>query len=151
MIFFSGTFGGETLSLAATNVVIDKYKNQDVAIYLDELGQYLLTALNRLIDDKVLQSVFYTSGHPVWSFLHIKEQEQYTTFEIKTFFLQEMFKRGILTLGSHNLSFSHTKADIDNLLGVYQEVLPMVKQHIDNKNLIENIYGDILQSLFKVR
>ena len=150
-IFFSGTFGGETLSLAATNVVIDKYKNQDVAIYLDELGQYLLTALNRLIDDKVLQSVFYTSGHPVWSFLHIKEQEQYTTFEIKTFFLQEMFKRGILTLGSHNLSFSHTKADIDNLLGVYQEVLPMVKQHIDNKNLIENIYGDILQSLFKVR
>ena len=95
--------------------------------------------------------IFWTSGHPSWSFLHIKEQEKYNTFEIKTFFLQEMFKRGILILGSHNLSFSHTKADIDNLLGVYQEVLPMVKQHIDNKNLIENIYGDILQSLFKVR
>jgi glutamate-1-semialdehyde 2,1-aminomutase len=62
-----------------------------------------------------------------------------------------MFKRGILTLGSHNLSFSHTKADIDSLLGVYQEVLSMIKYHIDNKNLIENIHGDILQSLFKVR
>jgi glutamate-1-semialdehyde 2,1-aminomutase len=68
-----------------------------------------------------LQDIFHTSGHPAWSFLHIKEQEQYTALEIKTFFLQEMFKRGILTLGSHNLSFSHTKADIDSLLGVYQE------------------------------
>ena len=62
-----------------------------------------------------------------------------------------MFKRGILILGSHNLSFSHTKEDVDNLLGAYKEVLPMIKNHIDNKNLIENIHGDILQALFKVR
>jgi glutamate-1-semialdehyde 2,1-aminomutase len=150
-IFFSGTFGGETLSLASANVVIDKYKKQNVATYLDELGQYLLTQLNKLIEKKDLQSIFYTSGHPSWSFLHSKEQEQYTTLEIKTFFLQEMFKRGILILGSHNLSFSHTKEDVDNLLGAYKEVLPMIKNHIDNKNLIENIHGDILQALFKVR
>jgi glutamate-1-semialdehyde aminotransferase len=150
-IFFSGTFGGETLSLAATNIVIDKFKNENIATHLDELGQYLLIALNKLINNKDLQDIFHTSGHPAWSFLHIKEQEQYTALEIKTFFLQEMFKRGILTLGSHNLSFSHTKADIDSLLGVYQEVLSMIKYHIDNKNLIENIHGDILQSLFKVR
>jgi glutamate-1-semialdehyde 2,1-aminomutase len=150
-IFFSGTFGGETLSLAAANVVIDKYKNKNVTTYLDKLGQYLLAKLNTLIENNYLQSIFYTSGHPAWSFLHIKEQEQYTTLEIKTFFLQEMFKRGILTLSSHNLSFSHTKADIDSLLEAYQEVLPMIKHHIDNKNLMENIHGDILQALFKVR
>ena len=62
-----------------------------------------------------------------------------------------MFKRGILTLGSHNLSFSHTVADVDRLLEVYQKVLPMIKRHIDSKNLKENIHGDILQDLFKVR
>ena len=150
-IFFSGTFGGETLSLAAASKIIDKYKKEQVIEHFSEVGSYLLEKLNQLINDKNLGDIFRTSGHPSWSFLHIKEQEKYDTFEIKTFFLQEMFKRGILTLGSHNISFSHTKEIVDQLLDVYTEVLPMVKENIKNKTLLENIQGDILQPLFTVR
>jgi len=150
-IFFSGTFGGETLSLAAASKIIDKYKKEQVIEHFSEVGSYLLEKLNQLINDKNLGDIFWTSGHPSWSFLHIKEQEKYNTFEIKTFFLQEMFKRGILTLGSHNISFSHTKEIVDQLLDVYAEVLPMVKENIKNQTLLENIQGDVLQPLFKVR
>jgi glutamate-1-semialdehyde aminotransferase len=150
-IFFSGTFGGETLSLAATSKIIDKYEKERVTEYFAEVGIYLLEQLNQLIDDKNLSDIFWTSGHPSWSFLHIKEQERYSVFEIKTFFLQEMFRRGILTLGSHNISFSHTKKDVDELIAVYAKVLPMVKQHIEENSLLENIHGDVLQPLFKIR
>ena len=116
-----------------------------------EMGVYLLEQLNQLINDQRLSDIFFTSGHPAWSFLHIKEQTEYSVFEIKTFFLQEMFKRGILTLGSHNLSFSHTKREVDKLLEIYAEVLPMIKLYIDNQTLLENIQSDILKPLFKVR
>jgi glutamate-1-semialdehyde 2,1-aminomutase len=150
-IFFSGTFGGETLSLTATNVIIEKYQTQQVTEYLFEIGTYLLEQLNSLIDSESLSDIFWTSGHPSWSFLHIKEQEKYSAFEIKTFFLQEMFKRGILTLGSHNISFSHTKEDVDKLLNVYAEILPITKQHVEKNSLLENISCDILQPLFKIR
>ena len=150
-IFFSGTFGGETLSLAAANMALDKYKTQQVTKYFNEMGSYLLENLNILIDNEELNDIFWTSGHPSWSFLHIKGQLQYSDFEIKTFFLQEMFKRGVLTLGSHNLSFSHSKEDIDKLLDTYQVVLPMVKKRIKQQDLLENIQGDILKPLFKVR
>ena len=150
-IFFSGTFGGETLSLAAANAVIKKYESQNVPKYFEEIGIYLLEQLNQFIDSENLGDIFWASGHPTWTFLHIKEQKEYLPFEIKTFFLQEVFKRGILTLGSHNLSFSHTKEDIDRLLKVYVEVLPMIKHHIRNKDLLENIQGEILKPLFKVR
>tara|TARA_B110000261_G_C13086565_1_gene358091 strand:- start:445 stop:1719 length:1275 start_codon:yes stop_codon:yes gene_type:complete len=150
-IFFSGTFGGETLSLAAASAVLDKYKKSNVIEHLNEVGLYLLDQLNKLIDNSNLNEIFWTSGHPAWGFLHIKEQEKYNTFEIKTFFLQEVFKRGILTLGSHNLSFSHSKKDVDQLLKVYAEVLPIIGQHIKNQTLLENIQGDILEPLFKVR
>jgi len=150
-IFFSGTFGGETLSLAAVSAVIKKYESQNVPKYLEEIGTYLLKQLNQLINSENLGDIFWTSGHPTWIFLHIKEQKEYFSFEIQTFFLQEMFKRGILTLGSHNLSFSHTKEDIDRLMKVYAEVLPMIKHHINNKDLLENIQGEILKPLFKVR
>ena len=150
-IFFSGTFGGETLSLAAASVIIDKYKKEQVTEHFFEVGTYLLKQLNELINNNDLANIFWASGHPSWSFLHIKDQQQYNSFEIKTFFLQEMFKRGILTLGLHNLSFSHTYKDIDKLIAAYTEVLPMIKQHIDNQTLLENIQGEILEPLFKVR
>jgi glutamate-1-semialdehyde 2,1-aminomutase len=150
-IFFSGTFGGETLSLAAASAVIDKYKKFQVIEHFSEIGTYLLERLNRLINDNSLADIFWTSGLPAWSFLHIKEQEKYNTFEIKTFFLQEMFKRGFLTLGAHNLSYSHTKNEIDELLEAYADVLPMIKSNIDNQTLLENIHGEILEPLFKVR
>jgi glutamate-1-semialdehyde 2,1-aminomutase len=150
-IFFSGTFGGETLSLASASAVIYKYKDKQVIKYFDELGTYLLEKLTRLIDAENLKDIFWTSGHPAWSFLHIKEQRNYSILEIKTFFLQEMFKRGILTLGSHNLSFSHTKEVVDQLIDVYAEVLPMIEKNIKNQTLLENIQGDVLQPLFKVR
>ena len=62
-----------------------------------------------------------------------------------------MFKRGILALGLHNLSFSHSKKEIDKLIECYAEVLPIIKQHIDNQTLLENIQGEVLKPLFKVR
>ena len=150
-IFFSSTFGGETLSLAATNMIIDKYKKEKVIEHISDVGTYLLKNLNQLIDDKSLNTVFYTSGHPSWSFLLTKEQESYNAFEIKTFFLQEMFKRGILTLGSHNISFSHSKKIVDQLIEVYEEVLPLIDENINNQTMLENIQGDVLKPLFKVR
>ena len=150
-IFFSGTFGGETLSLSAANAIIDKYKNEKVVKHFFEIGTYLLRRLDRLIKNENLEDVFWTSGHPSWSFLHIKAQDRYDVFEIKTFFLQEMFKRGVLTLGTHNISFSHTKKNIDQLLSVYAEVLPIVKKSIKNQTLFEDIQCAVLQPLFKVR
>ena len=150
-IFFSGTFGGETLSLAATNMIIDKYKKEKVIEHISDVGTYLLKKLNQLIDDKSLNTIFYTSGHPSWSFLLTKEQESYNALEIKTFFLQEMFKRGILTLGSHNISFSHSKKIVDQLIEVYEEVLPLIDENINNQTMLENIQGDVLKPLFKVR
>jgi glutamate-1-semialdehyde 2,1-aminomutase len=150
-IFFSGTFGGETLSLAAANAVINKFEERQVIKHLFETGKYLLEQLNGLIADGGLGDIFSTSGHPSWSFLNIKEQEKYSVFEIKTFFLQESFKRKILSLGFHNISFSHTKQDVDSLIAMYSEVLPMIKLHIYNEELLENIHGQILEPLFKVR
>ena len=150
-IFFSGTFGGETISLAATSKIIDIYKDRGVIEHFSQIGSYLLKKLNQLFESKNLQDIFWVSGHPSWSFLNIKKQVNYSPFEIKTFFLQEMFKQGILTLGAHNLCFSHTKKDIDRLIEVYDKVLPLIKQNIEDKTLLENINGDILEPLFKVR
>jgi glutamate-1-semialdehyde 2,1-aminomutase len=150
-IFFSGTFGGETASLAAAKVVLDKVDRLNIPQSLADIGGYLLERLTPLIKELDCDSFLAASGHPSWSFLLISDTENYTGFEIKTLFMQEMLRRGILTFGTHNISFSHTKGDMDCLLMAYREVFTILKNGIDNNNLIENLHCDPLVPLFKVR
>ncbi|MEZ5791966.1 MAG: hypothetical protein R3D34_14690 [Nitratireductor sp.] len=44
--------------------------------------------------------------------------------------LQEIMERGILSLGTHNVSASHGKAEIDKLLSVYDEVFPLLREAV---------------------
>ena len=150
-IFFSGTFGGETLSLAAANTVIDKYQKCSIIKHLKTMGGKLLTELDTIIEKHNAHAIFSTSGHPAWSFLHIKATQKYNSFRIKTLFLQEMFKRGILTLGTHNISYAHSQKDIDKLLQIYDEVIPIIINAIDNQTLLEQLNCKPLKPLFKVR
>lgn len=150
-IFFSGTFGGETASLAAAKVVLQKVDSLDVPAYIFEIGEYLLKHLNKIITEFKCEDFLKCSGHPSWSFLIINDKGEYTSFEIKTLLMQEMLKRGILTFCTHNISYSHTIKDIDYLLDCYREVFPLVKKAIENKKLIESLNCKPLVPLFKVR
>lgn len=150
-IFFSGTFGGETASLAAAKTVLNKVKDGDVIEYVRSQGQKIIDGLKQMIHDFSAESFMDICGHPSWSILIIKDIKQYTSWEIKTLFLQEMFKRGIITVGTHNLSYSHSDKDIENLLSVYEEVIPILVSSINNKTLFEKLEAEPLEPLFKVR
>ena len=150
-IFFSGTFGGETVSLTAAKVVLNKIKNGDLIDKIDQLGIKLMRGVNKLIDKYNLNQCITISGHPSVSYLLISDSENYTALEIKTLFLQEVFLRGVLVLGSHNISYSHTENDIDKLLDVYDEVFRIIKDSIFNNTLHAVLTVEPLKPLFKVR
>jgi len=111
-IFFSFTFGGELLSLAASNACLDKYAQKDVVKTMFEIGTLLKKGVVDLIGKHDLSDVLSISGHPAWTFLNFKDHPTATLMELKTFFLQEVFCRGILTAGTHNISFAHNQAKI---------------------------------------
>ena len=150
-IFFSSTFGGETASLASAKVVLEKIDTLNVPQVIATTGKYLLAKLDSLIKELNCESFLSTAGHPSWSFLIIANTTDYSNFEIKTLFMQEMLKRGVLTFGTHNISYSHTTKDIDVLLQCYREVFPIIKACIENKNLIETLECEPLVPLFSVR
>ena len=150
-VFFSFTMGGETLSLAAAIATMDKVREHGVPARLAKLGKLVLSGLESMIVKHELRDVVSVAGHPSWSFLVLSDFGGYSSFEIKTLFLQEMFARGILTTGSHNVTFSHSEADIAQLLEVYDEVLPLLSSAIKERRLREALGCQPLQPLFKVR
>jgi glutamate-1-semialdehyde 2,1-aminomutase len=151
-IFFSFTFGGETLSLAAASATLDKLRREPVTRTVLQRGEKLLGSLRQLIEAHRLSDVLTASGHPTWSFLLISDTQRYTQWEIKTLLLQELFARGILSIGTHNLSYAHTDEDIERLLAVYDEVFTVIGNALtDNAPLHRYLHCDPLIPLFKVR
>lgn len=150
-VFFSFTFGGEALSLAASLVTMTKIQNEPVIEKIQKSGQKLLDGITKIIDDNDLNDIFHIGGQPTWTILGMKDTEKYCSWTIKTLYLQEMFKRGILTLGSHETTYAHSDEDIDKLLKAYSEVMPILKDAIRNEKLVEMLDCEPLTPLFKVR
>lgn len=150
-IFFSFTFGGEALSLAAAKATLEKLKREPVVSTLAARGNHIIDGLRALIEHHGLGDIFSVSGHPTWSFLNIKDARKATAFEIKTLWLQEIFERGILSVGTHNLNFAHSQTDVDKLLSVYEEVLPFIGKTLNDGKLREALRCEPLVPLFKVR
>lgn len=150
-IFFSFTFGGEALSLAAAKATLTKLKTQPVVDRLMERGTEIINGTRQIIKAAGLEDIFSVNGHPTWSFLTIADARGASSFEIKTLWMQEMLQRGILSVGSHNVSYAHTKADIEALLKAYSEVLPMIGHVLDQGALLDTLRCKPLAPLFKVR
>jgi glutamate-1-semialdehyde 2,1-aminomutase len=150
-VFFSFTFGGETLSLAASLATMEKLQREPVVDTLRRQGNKILAGLARLQQQFGTDQIFSLSGNPVWSFFAIKDVAPYSMWQIKTLFLQEMFARGILTLGTHNLSYAHSDEDIAKLFSAYEEVLPLIKEAVSGGKLEAMLRCKPLEPLFKVR
>jgi glutamate-1-semialdehyde 2,1-aminomutase len=150
-IFFSFTFGGETLSLAAAAATLDKLRRAPVIETLRIRGEKLISAVRTLINRHDLGKWLRISGHPSWSFLSLGDAPGCSSLESKTLLMQELLARGILWYGTHNMSFAHSEADIDRLIGAYDEAFPLLRRAIKTGRPRDFLKCEPLQPLFKVR
>lgn len=150
-IFFSFTFGGETLSLAASLATLTKLQEQPVVKHMYDIGSSVMSKVEEAINLIGLDDVFNVSGHPSWSFFNMKDVENISAFELKTLFIQEMFAKGVFSLGTHNISYAHTTEHVDLLLDVYRIFLDKVSAAINDKDIRQFLLCEPLVPLFKVR
>ncbi len=150
-VYFSFTFGGEALSLAASLATLNKLQSHNVIEEMSKKGRRLNDAVKALIEKNNFQDTIKISGHPAWSFLQVKDHAKYDSATVKTFFMQEMMDNGILTLGSHLLSYAHTDEDIDAVITSYESFLQKLRENIDSGLLLESLRCEPLRPLFKVR
>lgn len=150
-IFFSGTFGGELLSLAAAKVVLEKHKKVNIALALAEKGENLRNEVQKLIEENNLENTLTFSGHPTWVFLNWTPTDKYSVDELKTFFMQEMFQRGVLILNAHNVSLAFGRKELRIVLKAYSETLHNLSEAINSQTLREKLRVEPLTPLFKVR
>ena len=132
-IFFSLTFAGETLSLAAANATIDFYNEVDVIGEIVKKGEILKQGFETIIVEAGLEDMLEISGMPQRPIINIKNQcveIEADADEIIKVIIQEFSKRNILTNSSFFVSYSHTKDDIEQTLNIFKSVCEVLKNLI---------------------
>jgi glutamate-1-semialdehyde 2,1-aminomutase len=150
-VFFSFTFGGELLSLAAAKATMQKLQKEPVIDTLKARGAAIKAGLADRIAKYGIGEFASLAGDATWSFFALRDSPRYSVWQIKTLFLQEMFARGVITLGTHNVSYAHGEKDVERLLAVYDEVLPILHDAVMNERLESLLRCTPLEPLFKIR
>jgi len=149
-VFFSGTFGGELLSLTAANVVLDKVSEGRVIPELYRIGNAIQQRLMSEISHNKYEFV-NLSGNPTWTFLNWTLNSDALQNQVKTYFLQEMFRRGILVLSTNNITTTLSQKDISKILTAYAEVFGAISQALESDSLDALLECQPIVPLFKVR
>ncbi len=148
-IFFSFTFGGEVLSLAASTVTVNQIKRKKVISYIWEKGRELKEGYNDFAKKHGLNLYTECIGLPPRTVILFEDANGEESLEMKTLFQQEAIKRGVLFSGNHNICYSHTDDDIENTLHAYDEALEILARAIKEKDIKSYIEGEIIQPVFR--
>jgi glutamate-1-semialdehyde 2,1-aminomutase len=147
-VFFFTTFGGEALSLAAAVATIHEMIEKNVPAYLAAKGKLLKDGYNALAVELGIDGYTRCTGYDCRSLVSF-DASAGNPLELKSFVQQELIKRGILWAGFHNMSFSHTDADIAHTLAAYREVLSLLKEAVAAGDLTARLKGKPVEAVFR--
>jgi glutamate-1-semialdehyde 2,1-aminomutase len=71
--------------------------------------------------------------------------------QAKTLLLQEMLRRGVLVLNTHEVTTAHTDEDIEVVAAAYAESLSIVSDGLDRGSLLDRLDCEPIRPLFRVR
>ena len=148
--FFSFTYGGDCIGLAAAKACIPKLEKEDVTGHLNQVGNELKNGFNELAKNYDLLNFIECIGYPCRSIVSFNGNKKYSDLEIKSFFQQELIRRGILWAAYHALSWTHKQKDIKKTLNSYEDVMKSFKKIIKkNLNLRNQIEGIPVEPVFR--
>ena len=137
-IYYSLTFSGECLSLAAANASLDFYNNVDVPNDLHTKGVILKKGFELKLEEFGLDNIFEIQGMPSRPILGYKNKVESDSLnsddkikeKLTSSIIQQLCGSSILSNLSFFISYSHTLDDINHLLNCFQDVCISIQKYI---------------------
>ena len=150
-VFFSTTFGGESLSLAAAIAVVDKMRREPVISTLWDRGKKIRDAAEKSIAAHGLGETVSFNGLAPWTLIQINAHATASHGAIKTFFIKEMLAQGVLLNASHNVCYSHGNSEVNQVAKIYDIVIEKMADALGRGALEQELGVRIIEPVFKVR
>jgi len=128
-LFYSLTFAGEAISLAAANKALDIYKDINLSKNLELKGNYLIKLLRNILKNNSLDDHFIIEGMPCrpiistnHKFIH-NNKSKIINFEI----IKKMISKNILYNGSLFICKTHTVKDLEYFAKSFEAIIYDIK------------------------
>lgn len=149
--FVSFTFAGEVAAMAASLKVIEILESSDALARIESAGTRLQDGFNTLAKCAGLQDRFECVGRPQWSLLKFRDASGKDSMLERSLWSQEIVKRGILQLVTHNLSASHDAAAVEETLKIYAATFKTLAAWLAEENPARHLEGPPIEPVFRVR
>lgn len=148
-LFFSMTFSGDTVGLAASVATIHELRKEKVIDFIWQQGMALRQGFEKIKDE--LKINLDVTGTPPRSFFVFKDKEGNESLDMKSLFLQETVKRGVLFGGPAFISYSHSPSDIGKTIDASYEALKIVKKATDENAIDDYMEGKKMGTVYRPR
>jgi glutamate-1-semialdehyde 2,1-aminomutase/spore coat polysaccharide biosynthesis protein SpsF len=148
-IFFSFTFGGECLSLAAAKACLEFMRREPVIDHFWRQGAKLQAAFRELVEHFGLAGYADCVGLPPWTICLFHDHEGQEGLALKSLFQQEMLRRGVLFSGSQFVCYEHTDADIQRTIDAYEAAFTVLRHGVLNRCVEQLLEGRKIQPVFR--
>lgn len=139
-IFYSTTFGGETLSLAAFTATVSELKEKNVLTNIHEKGKKFQKQFKQLTNEMGIS--IPVDGHPSKIRLQFLDEEGNESLLIRSLFCQENIQNGIfLWQGPLFHTYSHSDDDSKKTLDSIEKSLKILKTAIESNNVEKMLKG----------
>lgn len=142
-VFFSGTHGGEAVSLAAARAVLDTIADGRVLAGIEDLGTRLRHGIASLIDRHGLEGRVRVGGEPQRPVLAFAGDDHLV---VRSWVQQCQIEAGALFNGSMFLCARHTDADVDLALAAFDRAFTALASSGDVAGLLK---GAPVQAVFR--
>jgi hypothetical protein len=114
-------------------------------------GRGLQDGFNALARQAGLFPRFECIGYPVWSLLKFRDTAGQDSLLERSLFQQEVVKRGILQLVTHNMTAAHDMVSTEQSLETYAAVFKTLASWLADANPDRFLEGPMIQPVFRVR
>jgi len=147
-VFFSTTYAGEVLSLAASYATLTEFIEKPVIKKLWQIGTLFTENFNKISEETSLG--IKIKGYPVRMNLVCDGLTNDDSILFRSLLIQEMVKRGIfMHPGVEYISYSHEKIDIEKSMNAFNDCLPILKKALDDKNIKSYLEGNPAKPVYE--
>lgn len=148
-VFFSSTYGGETLSLAAMIAGLEFQKNHDVVRHLWTIGKIVFDECQKIIERTGIQKRVRLVGFPVRQSFSFIGEDGLPDYDLAGVFQQEMLKSGVLCNSGLGFSFAHSLMDARHIVESFRRAAQKMKNVIDSGDVSKYLEGVPAKPVFK--
>lgn len=148
-VFVSTTFGGDSISMAASLATIKILEQPGFYDHIRQIGTIQRDGIAELIRKHKLEGIVSVSGLPAHAGVAFEGHGSLSYLDVQSVYSQTMIENGILVFAIYNLNASHTEKEAAAYLEATDKAFALIRQAVDEDSLEGILRGGKVDPVFK--